>query len=192
MRATDAVWVAGVALAILGGCVTNPAPVPMPPANVAATEAYGGWVTVRPAGGRTGGSRADVAGELIAVHPDSVFVLTDSALVGLPRGQTRKATLFAYDSRAGSLAAWGFLGTLSTVSNGYFLVLTAPLWIITSSVATAHQSRAPMVETSDSAGWDRLRLFARFPQGIPPTLDRTILKPVAVFKAPAAGSPTMR
>ncbi len=184
MRATDLVRVAAGALVLLAGCVMHSAPVPMPSAAVAATEAFGGWVTIRTADDGRDRARSEVAGELIAVHPDSVFVMTDSGLVGMTRSRARKATLFAYDSRAGDLAAWGFAGTLLALSNGYFFVLTAPVWIITTSVVTTHQSNAAMVQTSNSAGWDQLKLYARFPQGIPPALDRSTLKPVAQYTRP--------
>lgn len=172
---------------LLAACVSNPAPRGwLPPAEIAAREAYGGWIVVDTArdarrGGYAAGessASAGVAGELIAVDPDTVFVMSQTVLVALPKGVVRDATLFAYDAQWGSLAGWAVLGTLSTISNGVVLVLTAPLWIIVSTSAVASRSRAPMVELAEQGDrWEKLRLYARFPQGMPPGLDRRSVLP---------------
>lgn len=186
MRATRAWRAAGGAAVLLAACVSNPAPSGwLPPADVAAREAYGGWIVADTAkddqrGSFAGGSTAPVpvAGELIAVDPDSVFVMSGRGLVGLRKLQVRRATLFSYDSQWGQLAAWGVVGTLSTISNGLLLLLTAPLWVIVSTSAASSRSHAPMVELADSGDrWEKLRLYARFPQGLPSGMDRSVLRP---------------
>ena len=195
MRASR-VGLAVATFALLAACASNPAPSGwLPPAGIAATEANGGWITVDTAAqdqrgwfAASSASSRTVAGELIAVHTDSVFVLADSTLVSLPRAQVRRATLFAYESGWGALAAWGFIGTLSTASNGWYAVLTAPTWIITSSIAAGIRSRAPMVSLTDQGGWDGLRMYARFPQGLPGGLDRASLRPPPKRAAARAGS----
>jgi hypothetical protein len=186
MRATRVCRAAWGAAVLLAACVSNPAPNGwLPPAGVATRDAYGGWIVADTAkddrrGRDAGGSpaRVPVAGELIAVDPDTVFVMSGEWLVGLPKGQVRRATLFAYDPQWGQLAAWGVVGTLSTISNGLGLILTAPLWIITSTSAASSRSRAPRVELADRGDrWEKLRLYARFPQGMPPGLDRRSVRP---------------
>ncbi len=185
MRATRVGGVVG-AIALFAACVSNPAPSGwLPPAEDVATEAFGGWITVDTAaqaqrGGYAAASAApgaEIAGELIAVHADSVFVLSESTLVAVPRARVRGATLFAYDAHWGEVATWGFLGTLSAISNGWYFLLTGPTWIITSAIAAGSRSRAPMVSLADPGGWERLRMYARFPQGLPAGLDRPSLRP---------------
>ena len=177
MRATRAAWTGG-AIVLLAACVSNPAPEGwLSPADVAATEAWGGWVVVDTSqGGR--GAPAEVSGELIAVSPDSVFVMPESTLLALPRARVSSATLFAYDARWGRLAGWGTAGTFLALSNGGFWILTGPLWIIAASASSASQSRAPRVQSSDPGGWEQMRDYARFPQGLPPGLDRATLRPL--------------
>ena len=188
MRVTRVGPVAGM-VALFAGCASNPAPSGwLPPAEVAAVEAFGGWITVDTAAGRAA-SAAEIAGELIAVHPDSVFVLSGNTLVAVPRARVASATLFAYDAQWGKLSTWGAVGTLLAVSNGWFFVLTGPTWIITSTIAAGSRSRAPMVSLGDQGGWDGLRLYARFPQGLPAGLDRGSLRPRAPYPASRAGSP---
>jgi len=194
MRAHSAPRTGVCAAVLLAACVSNPAPSGwLPPAQEVAREAYGGWILVDTAReARRGwyaagdsGSGTDVEGELIAVDPDTVFVMSRTGLVAVPKAAVRRATLVAYDAQWGGLAGWAVLGTLSTVSNGGFLILTAPLWIIVSTSATASRSRAPMVELGEKGDrWEKLRLYARFPQGMPPGLDRGALRP-----APRPGAP---
>lgn len=192
MRGPSVRHAAGGAAVLLAACVSNPAPSGwLPPAEIVAREAYGGWIVADTARDPQRGwyatgasSSAGVEGELIAVDPDTVFVMSRTVLVALPKEAVRDATLFAYDAQVGSLAGWAVLGTLSTVSNGVGLVLTAPLWIIVSSGAMASRSRAPMVELAEQGDrWAGLRLYARFPQGMLPGLDRGALRP-----APARAS----
>jgi len=63
---------------------------------------------------------------------------------------------------------------LATASHGLILILSAPVWIITSTVAAADASRVPRImSTSPTA----LNVFARFPQGLPPGINRATMRP---------------
>ena len=74
------------------------------------------------------------------------------------------------------LGLWTLLGTLSTGSHGFFLILSAPVWILTGTVAAVNQSRQPVL-TYPRQGWAGWRAYARFPQGLPPGLARAALDP---------------
>ena len=188
MRATRLAWAGGSAIVFLAACVSNPAPDGwLPPADVTATEAWGGWIVVDTATGARSDPQ-ELSGELIAVDRDSVFVMSDSTLVAVRRSRARQGTLFAYDAKWNRLAGWGVAGTFGALSNGWFFGLTGPIWIISSTVASANQSKAPRVEASDSSGWDGMRLYARFPQGLPPGLDRRALRPVDRSRAVTPGA----
>ena len=99
------------------GCATNTAPkgwLDVPKASQSKT--FGGWVEVRH--GENSAKRAQ--GELIALSPDYVFVLTDVGLLELPKTTISHAKLTAYNSGAFAIGVWTFLGTLSTISHGSF------------------------------------------------------------------------
>jgi hypothetical protein len=164
--------VAGACLAAaVAGCARSPAPagaVPWPAG--AEADPYGAWIQVERQGG--GGV---VAGELLAVDPDTVFVLTwDGAVRGVPLDSVREATIAWYRGHATDLAAWTVVGTISTISNGVFLLLTAPMWLIAGSAATAAESRAPLVRVPTRADWTTARMYARYPAGLPPDLPRRL------------------
>lgn len=159
-----------VLLAGAAACAGNPAPSGwLAPAREAREDPYGAWVVLsrEPA--------PQVAGELLAVERDSIYVLTPAGeVVAVSPFGVRRATVAFYDAQWGGLAAWTILGALSTASNGYFLVLTFPLWTVGGSLITGGQSRAPLRTLRRGDAWEAVRRYARFPQGLPPGLPRRL------------------
>jgi hypothetical protein len=93
----------------------------------------------------------------------------------VPRAAITRATVAGYDIGAGRLATWATVGTISTISHGVALVLSAPVWIIGGSVATSKANHAPLI-TYPSRPWSDLARYARFPQGLPIGLDPATLQ----------------
>jgi hypothetical protein len=149
----------------------------------AQTSAYGGWMHVvyrGPAGERI----AD--GELIAVSPDTVHVLGAAGLVSVPVAAVTGSVLETYDPRMGLIAGAVFLGTLSTISNGVGLVLTAPIWLLVGAGASASALKEARVREplASAGGWLVYRPYARFPAGLSPGLDRSALRPKRTLRPP--------
>jgi hypothetical protein len=114
-----------------------------------------------------------VQGELIAIDTDTIHVLADGRLVSLARATVCCAELTAFRMELSELQLWTVLGILSTASHGIVLILTAPLWAIAGTAAAASASYAPRIVPTDPVV---LQPFARFPQGMPPGLDRRTLR----------------
>ena len=154
------------------GCARNSAPEGwLPKPKDAQATAYGGWIELRYNQGTE--QRAD--GELIAVSADSVWVLSrDQALV-IPTTAVRAGKLAAYAAQKGGRTLWTVVGTLSTISNGWFLFFTAPMWIIGGPFAVGSESRAPE-RKSPPLIWGELAPYARFPQGMPEGIELSRLK----------------
>jgi hypothetical protein len=133
-------------------------------------QAFGSWIRLQDQPGRP---TAVYEGELIAVDADSIHILFDR-LVSLPRASFCCMTVTAFQMDYSPLVAWGVLGTLSTLSHGFVLILSAPIWALTATSVAATASYAPRVVSTDPV---MLRTYARFPQGIPPGLDRATLRP---------------
>jgi hypothetical protein len=174
MSATSPRWtVASVCLlVIVSGCSfhTTAPKGWLPTAVEAQREAYGGWIKLD---FNMGVQPKTVQGELIAAAPDTVYVLTSDSLVVVPTTSVTAGTLTAYDAQHGALRLWTILGTVSTLSHGFVLILSAPVWGIAGLNATASASKAPRVESTDPS---LLRMYARFPQGLPPGLDARSLR----------------
>src|SRR5262245_46028296 len=132
--------VAGALLvASLPGCMLNMAPPKwLPTADEAAV--YGGWIRLEIEGRAP---RTVVEGELLAVNEDSVWVLAHEGTRAFSARSVRKGTLTAYDPKAGTLGNWTLVGTLSTASHGVVLLISAPVWILTGTIATAAQAHKP-------------------------------------------------
>lgn len=157
-------------LAVAAGCYQSSAPPRwLPSAVEAQRDAFGSWITVQ---GQPK-TAALAQGELIAVDIDSIHLLADGRLVSLARAAFCCAEVTAYRMDLSELQVWAVLGTVSTISHGFGLVLTAPLWAITGTLATSSASYAPRILSTDPIV---LRAFARFPQGFPPGFDRTTLR----------------
>jgi hypothetical protein len=167
MRIRDAGVVLSVALAVslAAGCASTKAPYGrVPHALDTGRDARGGWVVA--VLGQAGAWR-EIRGELIAVERDSVFVLTASGFESFPAVETRRAQVAGYQSGWPWLAGWTVLGTLSTISHGWFLVATVPLWVIVGTVSAAVASGAG-IHRYPEMSWSDLALYARFPEGLPP------------------------
>jgi len=149
---------------LLAGCATNTAPRGWL-FDVEETEkkAFGAWISVEYHDSLSG---IRVDGEFIAVGEDKIYVLTQQDLIPIDRGDIEKATITAYNSKAGLIGVWTLLGSLSTGSHGGFLLISLPAWVLVGSIASASQSHAP-VSIYPSTSWENLRGYARFPRGLP-------------------------
>ncbi len=134
----------------------------------------------------------DVEGELIASDESFVNVLTaHDGVVATPWKEIRQVRVQLQPSMDGAragLALWSTLGTLSTLSHGFFLVFTAPVWVGAGIPSTILTGR-PIEGSTRSDGATYLYQFARFPQGPPPGWGRgaPMPPPPAVPMAPDAG-----
>ena len=164
-------------LIVASGCASTSAPDDWQSrATAMQQEAYGSWIDVEASSAAGVSSR--LRGELIAVSDDSLYVLPlGSTLRAVARDAVRTSTLTTFDANWGYLATWTALGTLSTISHGLVLILSAPVWLLAGSAAAGTQSYSPIYTDPDT---DRLRRYARFPQGLPDTVDRNALtaKPI--------------
>jgi hypothetical protein len=150
--------------ALCGGaaaCAHNPAPDgAIVSAEAMQYTARGGYILIEQRNGIYAG------GELLAVAPGAIHVQTDRGPRTIPLTQIQSMRLAAYETGQGAMAGWGALGVLSTLSHGFVLIFSAPIWLISTGVAAGLESRGALV---DYPG-DRLedfRRFARYPQGLP-------------------------
>jgi hypothetical protein len=111
-----------------------------------------------------------LSGELLAVSSDSLWILStrdSSVVIGRTAIESGRVTGFRTE---GQSLGWTALGVLSTISNGFILIITAPVWALTGAIG--HHADVRATERDLPAAFDRpgvdLRAVARFPQGMPP------------------------
>jgi len=136
------------------------------------TDAYGGWLELEY--DSTSQAKTQLAGELIAISADSIFIANET-FHAIAVSSVKSARLVAYKSNAEWMGGLVFLGMLSTISHGGFLILTAPMWIIGGSSASGVRSFEPIVDYPKQE-WSRFVPFARYPQGLPAGIDRNQIK----------------
>jgi hypothetical protein len=173
-RDTTARRLAGGLACLVGACAHNPTPgervVSQQDAISSGKGAYA-FVSYTGVGA--------LGGELIASTDERLSILTEGGhLVGVPFAVVRALTLGVHDNNEGALAAWGALGTLSTISHGAFLIFTLPLWLATNISLTVNESYRGLVICERNSRPDleavfelclrEARAYARFPQGLPP------------------------
>ncbi len=129
-----------------------------------ASDAYGGWINIESRENR-------IAGELIAISEDTVFI-ADSTFHAVGSKEILSARLVAYN--APRMGGYVLLGTISTISNGWFLIFTAPMWIVGGSIATTLRTFEPIIDYPERPLWVFIP-FARYPQGLPPDLNRGLI-----------------
>ena len=164
-----------VPLVLLAACAVNPAPSGfLPSPKDAVRDVYGGWIELTVLAGK---HDSTVSGELIAVRSDSVWVLPDGGPVRvLATGTVQAARVVRYKSETGAVGGYTALGILSTLSNGAFLLITAPAWLITGLVASNAEAGAPLRRVPGVA-WVDLAPNARLPQGLPSGIDLAEIRP---------------
>lgn len=120
-----------------------------------------------------------ISGELIAIQYDTIYLLTEIQLNGIPESEVKNAVLYIYNNQAGPFMLATVLllipNIIAAIANNeaYFLLLDVP-WLIggtfisiNESTRGSHQLKYPEKNNLDDIG-----KFARFPQGIPPGLNK--------------------
>jgi hypothetical protein len=132
----------------------------------------------------------DLEGELLAVGGDRIYVFSenDKRVVTSPWSGVREVRITVAPSRPGEPGGsivWTVLGTLSTLSHGYYLIITGPIWLLFGIPVSAANTNSVAVEVKADEFHRSLYQFARFPQGPPPWLTG---EPVATPAAPVRAS----
>ncbi|HUS69100.1 MAG TPA: hypothetical protein VMZ28_31400 [Kofleriaceae bacterium] len=157
-----------VALALAACTSATPAP---PTARITMQEAQrsarGAWINVSTVQG-------DLGGELLAASSRELVLETPSGIRHVPARDVRSVALAWYEADNSAITGINVLGTLSTLSHGFFLILTAPIlwWGGGTAMARAQSRRGH--ESMDISDWrqlSELALYARFPAGMPEGFD---------------------
>lgn len=123
-------------------------------------------------------NKTALKGELIAVQLDGIYILSDSVAKGdtLKYKQLHRVTLeqmenfSVYFAKPPSYEIFVPLLSLATISHGAFLIFSFPINLIT-TIAVASGAYDSSSYNSKEITMDQLKMYARYPQGIPPGID---------------------
>jgi hypothetical protein len=176
-------------LIFIAGCATTYAPTGwLPDTDDTQKEAYGGWMTliVKPDKLNADVYYLQYGGEFISTDSNSVYLLADSLYI-VPKDKVTSAILEIDDKSSMEYGLWTAGGCLSTISNGYYLIFTAPLWLlfgVPTATGESYRDRYEYNEeiSTDLMYWEDVQKFARFPQGINDQINMNALTPKDVEK----------
>jgi len=156
-------------LLVLTACMQTPGPGGwVPTIEKAKYEVYGAWTVVNQRESRN-------EGELIAAENSMIYLLTSEGLIQIPVSEITSLTIVPYKENK-TAALVSILGFVSTLSHGGWLIISAPIWLI-SGILNARTESASGILNRDTININELKKFARFPQGIPAGIDIQSLKP---------------
>jgi hypothetical protein len=115
------------------------------------------------------------SGELLAVEPEGIYLLADDKTSFVAMRDVKKVSVELYSSDWGWMAGWTALGTASTLTHGFYLLFTAPVWLTTGTVTAAVAGASNDLKVTP-AQLPRLWQFARFPAGLPASWPHTRLQ----------------
>jgi hypothetical protein len=162
----------GIAIS-MAGCASRYSPEGwLPSLYEVQHQAFGSWITAECL---SEGKSLTLSGELIALEGGKLIALDENRAFEIPVSDIRRMRLENF-REARMAGMWAFLGTLSTLSHGYYLMISAPVWIVSGVMLAAGESRTGLVEYKGPPP-DEIRKFARFPQGLPKGIDRKSLRP---------------
>ena len=162
-------FLTGFILAI--GISSCTAPAYLPKSNIIDENQYGSYINIQQKNGPF------VQGELLSSDDVQLIVLTDykktKKPVTVPVNQINHFELrYAQPKHYG----WTIpLFTGVTIGHGIFAVFTAPLNIVGTIIVTASGEDAFMYNEKEMP-FDKLKMFARFPQGIPSNIELSSIK----------------
>lgn len=166
---------------VIIGCATTYAPDNwLPDTDDVPQNAHGGWIAVvtQEATSQSDEVWLEYSGEFIALDENNVYVLYDSLYV-IAKNKIVNSVVDLDQKNTGMYALWVILGSLSTISNGYYLTITFPLWLIAGIPTASGESFRDMhaEEYPDEIYWGNINKFSRFPQGVE-SINLSDLQPI--------------
>lgn len=132
-------------------------------------DAFGAWMILTKGG-------KQIAGEFIASSNDSIYILPDNGLQAHAIAGLDTIRIVMYKTDAGAYAVWTSIASVATVLNGLFAVITLPATLVTGITTSVVEGNRINYLDKGKADWSEMRKYARFPQGLPPGLDRKSLR----------------
>lgn len=156
----------GLLTLIIGSCTS---PRYLPSSDKIDVNEYGSYIKI------VYKTKSHIDGELIAIDSNKIVLLTEKTkqCVTVPINEIKHFSLrYAKSKHYG----WTIpVFTFSTISHGVFLIFTAPVNLIVTISVTMGGENA-FKYSDKNMTYDKLGMFARFPQGIPANIDITRIK----------------
>ncbi len=170
-------------LLILIGCAASLAPENyLPETEDVPQDVYGGWLTITTSPDSLNPNEKWMmyGGEFIAYEDSVVYLLYDS-LYQIPIRKITESTLELDEKNTTTYGLWVLGGSVLTISNGAYGIITLPLWLVAGIPTVSGESMRDRYEMDEPTQkyWNSIKMFARFPQGLR-GIDLSTIKPYFV------------
>lgn len=153
-------------LIALNGCRTVYAPLGKMPKSPAefVKSGKGGWLTLRLKAPHIDAGKMK-GGEFLWQDEGNIYLLNDSVLA-YPKQAIDLAVIELMEKRP--YAGWWILGSVSTLSHGFVLIFSFPLWQVVGIPSTVGELWHDVYkqEKPDESYWQGINVLARFPGGL--------------------------
>ncbi len=141
-----------------------------------AKDAFGGWLYLEWRGFRA--EEEVTQGEFIGISDTTCLILEHTVVIRVPMDHISYASLRIHSNNYGAFFIWTALGAISSISNGPFLLITMPAWLIGGGIATSNEEKSGSFtkDYPDALWWRKAANYSRFPQGIPKEVELSKLK----------------
>ena len=147
----------------------------IPLRNQMVDDGYGSFLQVTYKSPQGGINR--FAGEFIGMRNDSILILNQNTWISVRQENCSEAVLILFKNNAGLMSFVGLGGVaVSTVLNGGYVILSGPIWIVGSIITGITEGSRANSYVFPLDPWDKFIPYARFPQGIPNTVNMNDLE----------------
>jgi hypothetical protein len=133
---------------------------------------FGSYIRIHSTGNKL------IKGELIAVDSNQIIVLEGSDSIASGCVAVPIQRISRYDLRYAQPKHYGWsipLSILLTLAHGYYAVFTLPASLAVTIPVTISGERA-FQYNNNTLSYEQLKMFARFPQGLPPGVSLPAIK----------------
>lgn len=159
-------FILGLIIIAFGSCAT---PKYLPSSSKIDVNEYGAYINVKHKNSQ------NIKGELIAIDSNNITILSQKSniCVQFPISEIKRFKLrFAKSPQYGWLIP---ILTATTISHGFYSILSAPInLIVTISVNASGQNAFKF--SNKNMTFDMMKMYARFPQGIPNGIELSTIK----------------
>lgn len=168
-----------VCLAFLTECQNSMIPrAYMPAPSMAGKSIAGSWIVMTVQQDLPLSRQPEISGELIAIENDTVYLLTDSALVKIKQVDVSTALLYPFKPQSTAFALITGLSLLPNILGAVLrpdpgaavLIVGIPL-AVTGIFMGIWENYGSLMRYPQKYSLKDLGKFSRFPQGMPPDLD---------------------
>lgn len=156
----------GLLIIVFSSCTTTKN---LPESNNIDINEYGSYINIK------NNTKPNVEGELISIDTNNIIVLIkdNKKCIIIPVKEVKHFTLrYAKPKHYGwTIPTFGIYPLI----HGFFSIFTIPIHVIVTTAVTLSGENS--FKYSDrNMTYDKLKMFARFPQGIPPNIDIARIK----------------